>query len=117
MSGGLQARELAVEVAGRTVVAGASFSLRAGDKAGLVGRNGAGKTSLLQVLAGSEQPASGVVLRRGRLGHVTPDARPPAAAAGATAITRILSGRGLDEQAEALERLRQAVESNPTEKN
>jgi ATPase subunit of ABC transporter with duplicated ATPase domains len=117
MSGVLQARELAVEVAGRTVVAGASFSLRAGDKVGLVGRNGAGKTSLLQVLAGSEQPASGVVLRRGRLGHVTQDARPPATATGATAITRILSGRGLDEQAEALERLRQAVESDPTEKN
>src|SRR5207302_3660228 len=90
--GMLQVRELSVEVAGRTVVAGASFNLRAGDKVGLVGRNGAGKTSLLEVLAGGRQPAGGVVLRRGRLGHVTQDARPQAAAAGVTAVTRILSG-------------------------
>src|SRR5919201_3671644 len=117
MSGVLQARDLSVEVAGRTVVTGASFSLRAGDKVGLVGRNGVGKTSLLQVLAGADQPAGGVVLRRGRLGHVTQDARPPAAAGGASAVTRILSGRGLDEQAQSLERLRKAVESEPSETN
>ena len=41
-----------MEVGGRTLVSGASFSFRAGDKVGLVGRNGAGKTSLLKVLSG-----------------------------------------------------------------
>src|SRR5438094_4604821 len=117
MSGVLQARELSVEVAGRTVVSGASFSLRAGDKVGLVGRNGAGKTSLLEVLAGGRQPAGGVVLRRGRLGHVTQDARPPAAAAGVTAVTGILSGRALDEQAERLEQLRRGVEADHSSAN
>jgi ATPase subunit of ABC transporter with duplicated ATPase domains len=113
----LQVRELAVEVAGRTVVAGASFSLRSGEKAGLVGRNGAGKTSLLQVLAGLRPAAGGVVLMRGRLGYVTQDARPPAAAPGVTAVTRILSGRGLDEQAERLESLRQRVDGDHSVRN
>ena len=40
----LQARDLSVEVGGQLTLAGATFSLRAGDKVGLVGRNGAGKT-------------------------------------------------------------------------
>ena len=72
----LQASELAIEVAGRTVLSGGSFQLRDGDKVGLVGRNGVGKTSLLRVLAGEAQPAGGVVLRRGTLGYVPQDPRP-----------------------------------------
>jgi ATPase subunit of ABC transporter with duplicated ATPase domains len=38
----LQVRELAVEVGGRYTLTDGSFSLHAGDKVGLVGRNGAG---------------------------------------------------------------------------
>jgi ATPase subunit of ABC transporter with duplicated ATPase domains len=43
----LDVRDLSVEVGGKTVVSDLSFTLRAGDKMGVVGRNGAGKTSLL----------------------------------------------------------------------
>ena len=53
----LQARSLSVEIGGRLTLADATFSLRAGDKVGLVGRNGTGKTSLLSVLAGHTQVA------------------------------------------------------------
>src|SRR5918999_1225646 len=52
----LQVNGVSVEVAGRVVVRDVTFSLRADEVAGLVGRNGAGKTSLLRVLAG-EAPA------------------------------------------------------------
>ena len=52
----LEARDLAVEVGGKTILEGLSLSLRAGDKVGVVGRNGVGKTSLLKVLAGEEPP-------------------------------------------------------------
>ena len=52
----LEVRDLAVEAGGKTVVEGLSFSLRAGDKVGVVGRNGAGKTSTLKVLAGEAPP-------------------------------------------------------------
>ena len=53
----LDVRDLSVEVGGKTVVADLSFTLRAGDKMGVVGRNGAGKTSLLEG-AGRRGPAS-----------------------------------------------------------
>ena len=41
-----------MEVGGRLVLADASFTVMPKDKVGLVGRNGAGKTSLLQALGG-----------------------------------------------------------------
>jgi ATPase subunit of ABC transporter with duplicated ATPase domains len=66
----LQVRDLEVEVGGRLVVSGATFSVRAGEKVGLVGRNGAGKTSTLAVLAGEAPPAGGTALRRGSLGYL-----------------------------------------------
>ena len=71
----LQARSLSVEIGGRLTLADATFSLRAGDKVGLVGRNGTGKTSLLSVLAGHTHPASGVVLRSDALGYLPQDPR------------------------------------------
>src|SRR5438128_1683529 len=48
----LEVRDLGIEAGGVTVVEGLTFGLRAGDKIGVVGRNGAGKTSTLKVLAG-----------------------------------------------------------------
>ena len=72
----LQVRDLAVEVGGRLTLVGGSFSLRAGDKVGLVGRNGAGKTSLLRVLGGEADPAAGVVSRP--RAHRVPPAGPAA---------------------------------------
>ena len=39
----------------------ADFSLEAGERVGLIGRNGAGKSSLLKILAGMEKPDDGVL--------------------------------------------------------
>src|SRR4030081_1566516 len=91
----LQVRNLAIDVAARRVLSDASFTVAAGDKGGLVGRNGAGKTSLLKVLPGEDDPAAGIVLKRGTLGYVQQNPRPRAEAA-QTALSHILSGRGLD---------------------
>lgn len=44
-----------------------SFSLGEGDRLGLVGRNGSGKTSLLKVLYGIYKPTTGRVERNGRI--------------------------------------------------
>src|SRR5215210_726315 len=43
------------------VLSGATLSVEAGEKIGLVGRNGVGKTTLLEILAGDPEPDSGSV--------------------------------------------------------
>ncbi|WP_047866255.1 ABC-F family ATP-binding cassette domain-containing protein [Rubrobacter aplysinae] len=43
------------------VLSGATFSVEAGEKLGMVGRNGVGKTSLLRLLAGQEEPDGGSI--------------------------------------------------------
>ncbi|MEY2567353.1 MAG: hypothetical protein QOE35_1882 [Actinomycetota bacterium] len=113
----LQAKDLRVEVGGRVVVEDASFTVRAGDKVGLVGRNGAGKTSMLRVLAGARPPADGRVLRQGDLGFLPQDPRVDGADPGTTALAHVLSGRGLDEAVGRLEKLRLRMEEQPSEQN
>jgi ATPase subunit of ABC transporter with duplicated ATPase domains len=113
----LQARSLSVEVGGRLTLADASFSMRAGDKVGLVGRNGVGKTSLLKVLAGEADAAGGVVLRPDATGYLPQDPRPRGAGVDATGLAHVLSGRGLDAAAHQLEALRVRVDGDPTDRN
>jgi len=95
----------------------ASFTVRAGEKVGLVGRNGAGKTSLLKVLAGEAPAAGGAVLHPGALGYLPQDPRPRGSGVDATGLCHVLSGRGIDEAARQLEKLRLAVDEDPTERN
>jgi homopolymeric O-antigen transport system ATP-binding protein len=47
-----------------------SFELHDGDRLGIVGHNGAGKTSLLRVLGGAFVPTSGTSLIEGKLGSL-----------------------------------------------
>jgi ATPase subunit of ABC transporter with duplicated ATPase domains len=105
----LQVRNLAIDVAARRVLSDASFNVATGDKVGLVGRNGAGKTSLLKVLSGEDDPAAGLVLRRGTLGYVPQNPRPRGDGS-LTALTHILSGRGLDGAAARLADLHRELE-------
>src|SRR5258708_3195116 len=53
--------ELAVRVAGRLLMDGASAHIPTGARVGLVGRNGAGKTTLFRVIAGEIAPEHGEV--------------------------------------------------------
>jgi ATP-binding cassette subfamily F protein uup len=48
----------------------ADFSLEAGERVGLIGRNGAGKSSLLKIVAGLMQPDDGLVTRQQELTSV-----------------------------------------------
>ena len=66
----LQIKNLSIEVGGRVVLEDATFTVRAGDKAGLVGRNGVGKTSLLRVLAGEQPAVTGAIHHTGALGYL-----------------------------------------------
>jgi ATP-binding cassette subfamily F protein uup len=42
----------------------ADFSLEAGERVGLIGRNGAGKSSLLKIVAGLAKPDDGLITRQ-----------------------------------------------------
>jgi len=112
----LQVRNLAIDVVARRVLSDAAFTVAPGDKVGLVGRNGAGKTSLLKVLAGEDDPAAGLVLRRGTLGYVPQNPRPRAEAT-QTALSHILSGRGLDSAAARLTELHGLIDRDPSMAN
>lgn len=48
-----------------TALNGVSFMLSDGDRVGLIGHNGAGKTTMLRTMAGIYQPISGQVVREG----------------------------------------------------
>jgi ATPase subunit of ABC transporter with duplicated ATPase domains len=109
----LSVRGLTVEVGGTFVVEGAGFTVRAGDSVGLVGRNGAGKTSLLRVLGGMAEPRTGVIQRPPRFGYLPQDPRLDELAPGVTAVTHVLGGRGLDVLAARLERLHRKMEAQP----
>jgi ATPase subunit of ABC transporter with duplicated ATPase domains len=112
----LQVRELAVEVGGSVIMDGVSFSIRARDKVGLVGRNGAGKTSLLKVLGGAADPFAGVVHRSGGLGYLPQDPRLDGVDDTTTAVRHILSGRGFDEAMTRLEKLRLQMEEDASDR-
>ena len=113
----LQVRDLAVEVGGRLTLVGGSFTLRPGDKAGLVGRNGAGKTSLLRVLAGEAPSAAGVVSRGTRVGYLPQDPKPHGAGVDSTGVSHVLSGKGLDVIARRLEKRHVQVDEDPSDRN
>jgi ATPase subunit of ABC transporter with duplicated ATPase domains len=113
----LEARDLAVDVAGRPILAGLSLAIRPGDKVGVVGRNGAGKTSLLKVLAGEATPAGGHVVRRGATGYLRQDPRQHRADDEQTALPYVLQSRGLDDKAARLEKLRIALEERHTDQD
>ena len=105
-----------MEVGGRHVVERASFTIMARDKVGLVGRNGAGKTSFFKVLGGESEPAHGSIVRKGAFGYLPQDPRIEAAE-GRRAITHILSGRGIDDALVRIEKLRIAMEEDASERN
>jgi ATP-binding cassette subfamily F protein uup len=95
-----------------TVLAGVSLGVADGERIGVVGRNGGGKSTLLRMIIGAEPPDSGRVTRTGgtTLAHVDQRGHLPAGAsvrtvvvgdaaehewAGDAAVREVLSGLGL----------------------
>ena len=113
LSAVLSVRGLTVEIGGTLVVEGAAFSVRAGDSVGLVGRNGAGKTSLLRVLGGMAEPKAGVIQRPEAFGYLPQDPRLDDIPPDRTAVTHVLGGRGLDVLSARMEELRLKMEAQP----
>ena len=57
----LQASDLEVRAGARLLLSTTTFRVNPGDTIGLVGRNGAGKTTMMRILAGEALPAAGQI--------------------------------------------------------
>ena len=108
----LDAEGMTVAVGDRVLLRDVSWQLGPGDRVGVVGVNGSGKTSLLEALAGSAPPIAGQVVRGKtvRLGYLTqepapvdPDLRALEAAESVRGSVRI--GKGELSAGQLLERL------------
>ncbi|HEY0558994.1 MAG: transporter related [Mycobacterium sp.] len=86
--------DLELRAGARVLVEGATLRIAAGDRIGLVGRNGAGKTTMLKILAGEGQPHAGSIEVRGTVGYLPQD--PRTGDLSQTARERVLAARGLD---------------------
>jgi ATPase subunit of ABC transporter with duplicated ATPase domains len=113
----LQVRGLTVEVGGKVRVDRATFTLHAGDTVGLVGRNGAGKTSMLKVIAGEAPATAGVVLRPPAMGYLPQNPHPRGSGVDATGLSHVLSGRGFDAAMLRIEKLRIRIEESPNDRD
>ncbi|WP_066334392.1 ATP-binding cassette domain-containing protein [Azohydromonas lata] len=80
---------------------GAGFSLEAGERVALIGRNGAGKSSLLKILAGLDRPDDGLLQQQQGLRRFYV-AQEPAFAPGATVFQAV--GEGVAEARSLRER-------------
>jgi ATPase subunit of ABC transporter with duplicated ATPase domains len=107
----ITATGLELRAGSRILLSGASLRVQAGDRIGLVGRNGAGKTTSLKVLAGEASPYAGTVERRGPVGYLPQDPRTGDLAG--LARDRVLSARDLDTLLAELRELETRLESDP----
>ncbi len=111
---------LHIEIGGRVLVEDGSFVVGPGDKAGLVGRNGAGKSTFLSVLLGT--PASVVAHRgnvriTGTVGHLPQVPEPGGCGLEPIGFSHVLSGRGLDVLDDALGKARTQMAKDPSTEN
>ena len=78
MPGSLAARDISKSYAAVQVLDHVSLVVSPGDRIGIVGPNGIGKSTLLRVLAGIEAPDAGRIVRSGAVGFLPqePETRP-----------------------------------------
>lgn len=111
------ARDLFLEVAGRRLLQGGNFVVGRRDKVGLVGRNGAGKSSLLSVVLGQAGPHvrhGGEVTLTGTVGFLPQVPVPGGQGTEPNGLSHVLSARGLDVLDHALQEARRQMADEPT---
>ncbi|MCE3550020.1 ATP-binding cassette domain-containing protein [Pseudonocardia sp. RS11V-5] len=103
----ITATDLELRAGSRILLSGATLRVQPGDRIGLVGRNGAGKTTSMRVLAGEGEPYGGSVSTNSPVGYLPQD--PREGDLSVTAKDRVLSARGLDELLRKLEKVQTAM--------
>ncbi len=108
---------LALSIAGRPLVHGASFVVAPGDKAAIVGRNGVGKSSLVSALVGVPSPllsCSGEVHVHGTVGYLPQVPVRGGLGSDPSALSHVLSARGLDALDDELVTARRLMAEHPS---
>ncbi len=90
----ITATDLELRAGVRILLQPTTLRVQPGDRIGLVGRNGAGKTTSLRALAGEAVPHGGSIAATGPVGYLPQD--PRTGDLEQTAGDRVLSARGLD---------------------
>ncbi|MFC0110377.1 ABC-F family ATP-binding cassette domain-containing protein [Kibdelosporangium aridum] len=103
----ITAIDLELRAGSRILLSETTLRVQPGDRIGLVGRNGAGKTTSLKVLAGEGQPYAGAVRRTSEVGYLPQD--PREGDLSVTAKDRVLSARGLDQLLRDMEKAQSAM--------
>ncbi|MFD9740299.1 ABC-F family ATP-binding cassette domain-containing protein [Umezawaea sp. NPDC059074] len=103
----ITATNIELRAGSRILLSEANLRVQPGDRIGLVGRNGAGKTTSLRVLAGEGLPYGGDVRRTGELGYLPQD--PREGDLSVIAKDRVLSARGLDQILRDMEKTQTAM--------
>jgi len=109
----ITATDLELRAGTRILLSEATLRVQPGDRIGLVGRNGAGKTTSLRVLAGEGEPYSGDLRRAGEVGYLPQD--PREGNLSVTAKDRVLSARGLDQLLRDMEKAQSAMSEHADE--
>ena len=114
----LTGRDITIELGARTLLRDATFVIGPTDKVGLVGANGAGKSSLLAFLLG-ETPrhlkCTGQVKTTGTVGFLPQVPVPNGLGVDSSVFSHVLSARGLDVLDEQLHRARRELTASPTD--
>ncbi|TCO53596.1 ABC-F family ATP-binding cassette domain-containing protein [Actinocrispum wychmicini] len=103
----ITAIDLELRAGSRILLSEVTLRVQPGDRIGLVGRNGAGKTTSLRVLAGEGEPYAGAVRRTSEVGYLPQD--PREGDLSVTAKDRVLSARGLDQLLREMEKAQTAM--------
>jgi ATPase subunit of ABC transporter with duplicated ATPase domains len=88
------ATDVELRAGARILLEPTTLRVQQGDRIGLVGRNGAGKTTMLRTFAGETLPHAGRIDRSGPVGYLPQD--PRTGDLDMLARDRVLSARGLD---------------------
>jgi ATP-binding cassette, subfamily F, member 3 len=102
----LQVNHIHLSYGPRLVLDDVSFTVAPGEKAGLIGINGAGKSSLLKIVARIQEADKGTVILPRSYGYLSQDvAHEDTVASGKTVRDYIYSSTGLDKAIQAYEDL------------
>ena len=111
---------LTIEIGDRTLLRDASFVVGAGEKVGLVGRNGTGKSTFISVVIaepGRNVRSTGNARIRGTYSYLPQVPVPHGLGLEPNGFSHVLSGRGLDVLDDALNKARTQMSKDPSSEN